>query len=164
MPEPAALGQDPALTSAREFIDTLRKQEGKREWNPLRSKGCGATWLIPPGPRAPLPALLLEAWGHRDSFSGCWTGASDEITQQKWSIRVWSKGQSSPEPARHPPGQSRGIPLARHHGGDTEAEGGTAWPVAHPHPATCPHAGSPSQDGEQQEGEGEAAAKAVLRG
>lgn len=25
-----------------------------------------------------------------------------------------------------------------------------------PHPTTCPHAGSPSQDGEQQEGEGEA--------
>lgn len=41
-------------------------------------------------------------------------------------------------PAEHPPGQDRGLPQARHHGGDTEAEGGTAWPAAHPTPPPAP--------------------------
>lgn len=41
-------------------------------------------------------------------------------------------------PAEHPPGQGRGLPQARHHGGDTEAEGGTAWPAAHPTPPPAP--------------------------
>lgn len=51
---------------------------------------------------------------------------------------MWSEGRSSPAPARHPPGQGRGLPQARHHGGGTGAEGGTAWPAAHPTSPAAP--------------------------